>query len=272
MSPKRDELIKRTKAQLYESAKKLKIVGRSRMTKAMLIESILSVGKQSAKRAAPSPKPEPAEALPTSTGTTSWVEPTPEPEEPRAAVPYEGDRGPDLPTGYGMTLLRVMPRDPHWVFLYWEVSEIDMNKVKQEHGPWVFDRSVCVLRAVAAGGVEERRYPVLLDAGSWYLPVESDAGYVFEIGLVLAEGAYVTLARSNDIRTASAQPSDRVDESWMIVEERFQELLSLTGGFDLPASVPGSEKMSKTHQGVLRDVTHLPWSRFEGMSTGLTRR
>ncbi len=267
-----------TKPELYEIAKKLNIAGRSRMTKPVLMEKILEAE-------APKPKvprkPLKAAAVQKATAKkistpASHIEPAPSapPAPPGEPVPYEGERGPELPEKYGMTVLRAMPRDPHWIFLYWEISDADQDRVRQEHGDWVFDRSQAIIKIINVSNGAEQQQLVLLDTGQWYLPVQADCEFVFEIGLVKPDGTYVVLARTKNIHTAPAGPSDRTDEAWMVVEEKFQELLSITGGFDFPASAPSSKRIRPAAgvAGVLRDVTHLPWSRFEASSGTLNKR
>lgn len=273
MPRSREELNALTKPELYEEAKSLEIPGRSRMTKSKLMESIMAaeeshLGLPPGVPSADSPDLKNDPVVQPVSSTSSYMEPEPAPVV-APVEPYEGDRGPDLPSGYGVTTLKAMPRDPHWVYVYWEVSESDRDRLKREHDKWVLDRSTPIVKIVETETGAERQQLVLLDAGNWYLPVQPDTNYRFEIGIIKADGTFVLIAQSNELRTARALPSGRTDEEWAIVEERFQQLLALTGGFAASTSAPGSADLQQAASVVLRDVTHLPWSRFEGMSTAL---
>lgn len=267
MTLSRMELNSMGKRDLYDLAKELDIPGRSKMTKPELIECIIASQKgrkkketgQTALKESVS-----STSLQTVSSSGSSVPPAKAPAGP--PVPFEGERGPELPGGYQLTVLRALPRDPHWVFVYWEISQADRSRLIHEHDEWIFDRSTSIIKLIRTDTGEERRQPILLDAGNWYLPVLPNIPYQFEIGLIKPDGTYIVLAQSNVIKTPRALPSDRTDEAWMIVEERFQELLAITGGFDITSGRPGSGPTSAGQQhgvtGVLRDITHLPWSRF----------
>ena len=147
------------------------------------------------------------------------------PDEGREALPRE----------YGETMASALPRDPNWIFVYWEITPASRARLIRAHGPDVFESSRQVLRVYdmavrEGGGPEYMDMPVMLDEGSWYVRVqEPGRSYYCELGLLLPDGKFVGIVKSNTVALPPGRVSDVMDEKWMAVSEDFEKLLQLSG-------------------------------------------
>ena len=137
-----------------------------------------------------------------------------------------------LPKGYGETMAAMLPRDPNWMFIYWEITGNSKASIVNEHGPDIYQKSRQVLRvhdmSNAGGGYFD--VPIMFDAGNWYVHV-ADAGrsYCGELGLVTPSGAFIGIVKSNTVILPPGRVSDFMDERWMAVSPDFDKLLQLSG-------------------------------------------
>lgn len=145
-----------------------------------------------------------------------------------------------FPSGYGDNRIVILARDPWWIFSYWEIRR---------------DKEEEVTRAIEASGDEQaksvlRVYDVTdvnfngknahscfdIDlrglANSWYINVgKPDRSWIVDIGIVTKKGNFYLLARSNVIKTPRFGMSDQLDAEWMMPEEEYWKMFSLSGGF-----------------------------------------
>src|SRR3989338_3571590 len=84
-----------------------------------------------------------------------------------------------LPEGYGTTEAALLPRDPNWMFIYWEITENSMKNLRRDHGDDVLKKGRQVIRVYdvsgAADGGQPTKYfdiPVMFEAKSWYVNVQ----------------------------------------------------------------------------------------------------
>ena len=279
-----DELMKMTKAALYKIAQALGIPGRSVMSKDQLaqvldekkkdVTSILSsdelavhVEKKEEKKTASIKAPAPAitkeptpiqettvkpqEAVSSHIGEVKAEE---EPAPPSGV--WGGEEGPELPQGYGTTVLRALPRDPHWVYVYWEIAEETKARIRAEKGEWIFDVSQAVLRVYNDKNEVSQEIFVLLDALNWYIPLAPNTSFQFELGLKDRDGNYTALVRSEPVTMPPEDVSQETDEEWSVLEEQFEEMLETSGGMDFTRWGGSAGVM---HQ-VLRHKVRVPWS------------
>ncbi len=143
-----------------------------------------------------------------------------------------------LPEGYGKTEAGLLPRDPNWMFIYWEISEATRTDVCRTHGPDIFQKARKVIRvydiseARDKGPDKHKCFDIQVAAGAktWYINVpESGKAYYCEIGLVLPDGAYICLVKSNTANLPAGRVSEISDEKWMDVSSDFDGLLRLSG-------------------------------------------
>ena len=140
-----------------------------------------------------------------------------------------------FPQSYGVNRVRLMVKDPHWLFAHWDVDSRVREQLRGEKGERVAALARLTLRLVdkAAGN------PVVLPDGarSWYLrAAPGHRSYEVELGLTLPSGEYRPLARSNAVSTPRVGPSP--DKATRRVSYRVAASLPPTAS--LPVSGGGS--------------------------------
>jgi len=142
-----------------------------------------------------------------------------------------------LPEGYGTTEAALLPRDPNWMFIYWEITENSMKNLRRDHGDDVLKKGRQVIRVYDVSGVSDgsqpSKYfdiPVMFEAKSWYVNVQ-DCGraYCCEVGLAMQDGSFIGLVKTNTVNLPGGRVSDVTDEKWMAVTADFDKLLQLSG-------------------------------------------
>ena len=137
-----------------------------------------------------------------------------------------------LPGGYGTTEAILLPRDPNWMFIYWEITGNSRKEACRVHGADIFQKGRQVIRVhkAAANAGEYFDIPVMHDAKNWYINVQESGGsYYCEIGLALPDGAFISLVKTNTVNLPAGHVSAVTDEKWMAVTEDFDKLLQLSG-------------------------------------------
>jgi len=243
--------------QLMEIAREMGIKGRHLMSKVGLIAAILkqegrtspapAAPEQTAPQAPPEPGREPA---PTRAKIESAQDEAEQakyavgPVAPREEFPLP--RGKDLPGGYGQDRLVLMVRDPYWLHAYWEITDDTINLAKSELGP-EHEGSASILRIYEIEGGEPRRaFDIRLDgnASNWYINVgKPGACFCVDIGILTHSGRFYSLARSNTVTMPPIGMSNVVDEKWMSLQEEYERMYALSGGFALGSSSAEMRKM-----------------------------
>jgi Domain of unknown function (DUF4912) len=113
-----------------------------------------------------------------------------------------------FPESYGMDRIRLLVRDPEWLFAYWDVSARSFEDLRRKVG----DRAAAVARLTlrigdpVSGGASD----ILLPAGArwWYVRADSARrSYRAELGFTLPSGEFRALAKSNTVTTPRVGPS-----------------------------------------------------------------
>lgn len=134
-----------------------------------------------------------------------------------------------LPEGYGESRIVLMPRDPLWAYVYWDVPNEQREILRRQGGQSltlrvydVTDWRANLMRA-SSGSIEVpqefQAYPCDELARDWYLPIPvSDRDYVVEIGYTCGDGRWLGLARSIPIHVPPVYPSEWADEHFVEVQ------------------------------------------------------
>ncbi|MDD4940046.1 MAG: DUF4912 domain-containing protein [Candidatus Omnitrophica bacterium] len=165
---------------------------------------------------------------------------TPEPVKPAPArvMPQE------LPGEYGSDKIVLQVRDPRWLHTYWEVTPKTYEGLKEKYRE-AFYGSRRVLRVydvsniIFNGNNAHSFFDIQVNEGanSWYIQAgDGGRSWCVDLGLLLPDGTFVTIVRSNTVSTPSDGPSHITDEEWMIPEEIFARLYGM--GFGLGKSSP----------------------------------
>ena len=129
----------------------------------------------------------------------------------------------ELPRAYGRDHIVLLPRDPWWVFTYWEITPATRVQALRALGPEA-EGAREVLRVydvtfiTFTGDNAWRSFDVELPPGAdhWYLNVgRPAASYCVEIGLATAGGRFLPLARSNAVTNPRATPSPDTTVRWV---------------------------------------------------------
>jgi hypothetical protein len=144
------------------------------------------------------------------------------------------DDGFMFPETHGEDLIALMVRDPYWLFAYWEFSPDLNDRLLNRLDEETLRNSRLVLRVYDVTGVDAENpvgyhdIDVAPGARDWYINVthvESD--YCTDIGLILPDGSFLVIARSNRVSLPPIGPSAEVDEQWVTLES-LGEIYSLT--------------------------------------------
>lgn len=264
---KKTDWAKMTIAELGEVAAKHGIAVRKKMRKADIIEALSSASrgptagnhgkktrksistprktpspsrkKETAAKAVSGPPPSAPAHLHVAPESETWqaVEEskyyTGQPEAP-LALPSE------LPYSYDDDCISLMARDPHWAFSYWEVTHRKLEAERSALGPGGADASLAlrlydVTDVVFDGRNAHSHYDICVyeRVGSWYINTGMpERSFVVDLGLKTSDGRFVTLARSNAVKTPRDGPSSVMDEEWFMPERDFERIFALSGGLD----------------------------------------
>lgn len=217
MARERPPLDEMTLRQLRKVAAELEISRYSRMRKSQLvadIQSILSAqGVDSTSDSSNSETQEIVEASKFNLGS----EETAENLESLAAI--DKSIG-DLPTGYGESRIVLLPRDPQWAYVYWDVPNSQKEDLRKQGGQQLalrlYDATDVNLDYQTPNNLQEYNSDEL--AREWYLPIPiSDRDYVAELGYRCADGRWLVLTRSKVVHVPPVFPSEWVEDNFITV-------------------------------------------------------
>ena len=123
-----------------------------------------------------------------------------------------------FPESYGRSRVRLLVKDPEWLFAFWDVDARALDELRARYGERVVALSRLSLRVsdAAQGGSQL----ILLPAGarSWYVRTDAERrAYRAELGMTLPSGEFRVLATSNTVTVPRRGPSAetaRVTLSW----------------------------------------------------------
>ncbi len=107
-----------------------------------------------------------------------------------------------FPETYGVNRLRLLVKDPQWLFAYWDIDPAVLGRWRGELGERTMALSRLTLRVFDPGKGDDTL--ILLPSGSrsWYVRAEvAPRAYAAELGLTLPSGEFRTVARSNVVET-----------------------------------------------------------------------
>lgn len=213
----RQELEKKNIAALRSLAKIHSIRLRPSMRKDEII-SVLLESLSPEEKKEPSPSTE-KEAVTASRTTEHAGEGEPAGERVEVGTPTY----PEIPTEYGVNQVVALPRDPWWIFSYWEVTQ---EGIGESHRKLSDPESRLTLRIYDVSERIDMTHFWDIDIyhriGNWYVDVgKPDRNFMIDIGMKSRSGAFATIARSNSAHTPPAGPSDRFDEEWWSPEGAF---------------------------------------------------
>jgi hypothetical protein len=113
-----------------------------------------------------------------------------------------------FPETYGVNRVRLLVKDPHWLFAHWDVDPRVRERLRGEKGERVAALARLTLRLTDDHGGIGGAIVLPEGARSWYLrAVPGHRSYRVELGITLPSGEYRGLARSNAVSTPRMGPS-----------------------------------------------------------------
>jgi hypothetical protein len=184
-----------------------------------------------------------------------------------------------LPLSYGDNKAVLLPRDPIWIYVYWEISKSKKDELFANFGD-NFNPSNVVLRIyditdINFSGSNANRYfdvSVNENALSWYVNVgEFNRSWCVDVGYALKDGTFVAAARSNSVFMPRHGVSNVTDEQWALLQLEFERLFKISGAGAIGQS---SYDLVKLMRERWEELTKLPTSGVLGgaSSSSLTRK
>lgn len=152
----------------------------------------------------------------------------------------------DLAPRYEEDILVLQVRDPWWAHAYWDLRSLTQDRLRRELSD-EFNRARWVLRSydisyINFDGTNAHRFfdtNIDVDARNWYLNFGSPGtSWCADLGLVLPDGRFITVVRSNVISLPLDGPSWVTDEEWMIPDDEFRRLYGMSVGLGPNVSSP----------------------------------
>ena len=218
MARERPPLEEMTLRQLRKVAAELEISRYSRMRKSQLLADIQTIlmAQGSASSQVDNINSETQEIVEASKFALGSEE-TEENLEPLAAI--DKSIG-DLPSGYGESRIVLLPRDPQWAYVYWDVPHSQKEELRRQGGQQLalrlYDATDVNLDYQTPNNLQEYNSDEL--AREWYLPIPiSDRDYVAELGYRCADGRWLVLTRSKVVHVPPIFQSEWVEDNFITV-------------------------------------------------------
>ncbi len=151
---------------------------------------------------------------------------------------------PELPHVYGKNKIIFLVRDPHWGFVYWEITE----NLSRQFGLDGADRYLRIYDISDSDNPENAGsyfdVKLTMSADNWYIKFpQSNRSYIVDYG-IFRDGKFVTVMRSNKVYAPREDVSDQLDQEWMISGDLFNSILKASGAGSLFERV-GSQELMK---------------------------
>ena len=113
-----------------------------------------------------------------------------------------------FPESYGQSRIRLLVKDPDWLFAHWDVDPQSLADLRAELGERASALSSFTLRVVDPQHGGESRVLLPEGARSWYVRADAvQRSYRAELGLTLPSGEFRSLAQSNVVTTPRMGPA-----------------------------------------------------------------
>jgi hypothetical protein len=135
---------------------------------------------------------------------------------PRDFIDFYENEHYELPQDYGKDKVVLLPRDPRWVYAYWEITHEKYQDMYKRHlEEWGLSRPV--LRIYDLSDREGRPKDITLSetAREWYIELDKpNHTYMAEIGRLFEPDLFVPLAFSNQITLPADTFSEKTSAEW----------------------------------------------------------
>ncbi|MCX7026373.1 MAG: DUF4912 domain-containing protein [Spirochaetes bacterium] len=105
-----------------------------------------------------------------------------------------------IPERYNDTMIRALPRDPSWIYAYWDISERKRAALLEEDDPSGLCLRVIILHPQGDHRKDFFDIGVTLDDWKWYINIPQP-GSIYRVDLCLRKSDRIkVLARSNEVK------------------------------------------------------------------------
>jgi uncharacterized protein len=127
----------------------------------------------------------------------------------------------EIPGGYAESKIVILPRDPQWAYAYWDITAEHKNELRAQGGQTLalrlYDVTDINMEHQSPHSIQE--YPLDEMAREWYLSIPvSDREYLLDVGFRCADGRWLVLARSAEIRIPPVYPSDWIEDHFVTID------------------------------------------------------
>lgn len=153
-------------------------------------------------------------------------------------APNSGLKSQGLPKHYNDTKVVILPRDPNFLYVYWEVSSSTIGELSTKLCKDNFTQCRWVLRVYDVTDINfdgtnaNKHFDVFVgnESDSWYVNVlETNRVWCVDLGLLAPNGSFVLVTRSNVIATPRKGVSVITDEHWGLLRREFEKIFELSG-------------------------------------------
>jgi hypothetical protein len=155
--------------------------------------------------------------------------PVEEEESEAPAEPYI-DEGLPVPEIYDVDIIRAMLQDPFRIFIYWEVREESLQALTRYFSAEDAASFQTTLKLLEVEGRNEAYFPVGRH-GRYWMMVFPDREYEFEIGVRSPVHGYISLIRSNRVRTprGTVSPEKPAEGEYRLSPPDFLSVIQASG-------------------------------------------
>ncbi|HMP04145.1 MAG TPA: DUF4912 domain-containing protein [Gemmatales bacterium] len=158
---------------------------------------------------------------------------------------------PELPSAYGHDRIVALVRDPYWIHAYWEMTPTSVARAEAAMGQeWPGAKPIIRLVDVTSEDTTSHAEAVVRDVeihggtNNWYIDVPNPPrSYRVDLGFRSKTGRFYVSARSNVVSTPKPGLSDKIDENWIDVQEKFERIYAMSLGFEDAGSSADIKKM-----------------------------
>lgn len=164
---------------------------------------------------------------------------------PDASKPHggSGEEPGDLPDGYGTGMLVATARDPHWLYIFWDLTDSQLRS----HNKASRDRHLILrLFTVNADGITSETH-VHPESRNWFVPVpQGGRKYSVELGYYDQADKWQSVSISRPVATPpdSLADDDSADFATLPVEIPFEQLIATVRQI-IAANVPLMEALEQ---------------------------
>ena len=140
------------------------------------------------------------------------------------------DEGLPVPESYGVDIIRALLQDPFRIFIYWEVRPESLTGLTRIFSEDEAARFRTTLKLRDMDGGQEAFFEVG-PRGRYWMMVFPDRTYEFEIGVRSPDHGYITLVRSNPLRTprGTVSPVSAPEPAYQMTTPEFFDVLQASG-------------------------------------------